>query len=92
MSGLATKRNDDALLKPVVGAVDWLGFAAAPTFALMAGVSAVSSSGTTICSVAWLSPPLNEMVPMYLLMSLFHLSPWLKFLSHRRSAPVRNPN
>jgi hypothetical protein len=29
---------------------------------------------------------LNGMVPMYLLMAFFHLTPWLKLMSRRRSA------
>jgi hypothetical protein len=28
--------------------------------------------------------PLGGMVPMYLLMSAFHLAPWLKLISRRR--------
>ncbi|MFC0010317.1 hypothetical protein [Devosia nitrariae] len=59
----------------------WLGLAAAPTFALMAWISAVGSPGMSICSGASASVPVNDMVLMYLLMSVFHLSAWLKFLS-----------
>jgi len=58
--------------------------AATPTFALMAGISAVSPSGMAICSAASPWVPFNDMALMYLLMSLFHLSPWLKVLSRRR--------
>ena len=84
MTNLATTGSQDALLKPDVGVARRLGLAAAPTFALMAGISAASSQG--ICSADTPFMPLNEMALMYLLMSLFHLSPWLKFLSHRRAA------
>jgi hypothetical protein len=36
-----------------------------------------------VCSAAPF--PLNGMVPMYVLMSLFHASPWLKLLARKRS-------
>jgi hypothetical protein len=67
------------------GAADWLSLAAAPTFAIMALLTAVLG-GTpmdALCSAAH-DAPLSGMVPMYLLMSAFHLSPWLKLLSSRR--------
>ena len=86
MTTPATTASDDALLKPD-GVAARLGLAAAPTFAVMAGISAVSAQGVAMCSAASPLAPVNEMVLMYLLMSLFHLSPWLKLLSHRRSEP-----
>ncbi|NWO56008.1 hypothetical protein [Chromohalobacter israelensis] len=61
----------------------WLGYAAAPTFALMAWISAVGAPGMAACSAAPAFVPLNDMALMYLLMSLFHLLPWLKLLSAR---------
>jgi hypothetical protein len=79
------------LLKPVVYVAGRFGFAATPTFALMAWISAVSSPGMTMCSVASPSVPINDMALMYLLMSLFHVSPWLKLLSHRFATP-HHPN
>jgi len=69
-----------------------LKFAASPIFALMAGVSVLSSPGMPICSAASFVFPVNEMALMYLLMSLFHLSPWLRFRSHRRAAARHHPN
>ena len=57
-----------------------LGLLAAPTFALMAWISAAGSPVMTICSVAPAFVPINDMTLMYLLMSFFHASPWLKFL------------
>jgi hypothetical protein len=68
-----------------------LGLAAAPTFALMAWISAVGSPGMTMCLAASAFVPINDMALMYLLMSFFHLSPWLKLLSagsQRRNTPV----
>jgi hypothetical protein len=39
-----------------------------------------------LCSAAHDASPLSGMVQMYLLMSAFHLAPWLKLSSSRRSA------
>jgi hypothetical protein len=46
----------------------------------MALLTAVSGGGSPLCSMASASP-LTGMVPMYLLMSAFHLPPWLKLIS-----------
>jgi len=65
-----------------IGAADLLYLAAAPTFAIMALLTAVLGSGPlgALCSAV---SPLSGMVPMYLLMSAFHLAPWLKLISRR---------
>jgi len=62
---------------------DWLGLAAAPTFAIMALLTAVLGGGSQdmLCAAAQGGSPLSAMVQMYLLMSGFHLAPWLKRLS-----------
>jgi hypothetical protein len=60
------------------GTAGWLALAAAPTFALMAWISAFDGSQAPICSPAQGILPINSMACMYLLMSFFHLSPWLK--------------
>ena len=80
MAGFATKGRDASFLPQQ----DWLGLAAAPTFALMGGITAVTSPGVTICTTA-ASPwaPFGDMALMYLLMGLFHLPPWLRLLSTR---------
>jgi len=51
----------------------------------MALLTGVLGNGPTnaVCSIAGASP-LSGMVPMYLLMSAFHLAPWLKLISSRR--------
>jgi hypothetical protein len=66
-----------------LGAVRLLSLAAAPTFAVMALLTAVHGDGMPdmICSAAREGSVMTGMVPMYLLMSAFHLGPWLKLLS-----------
>jgi hypothetical protein len=59
-----------------------LHLAATPTFATMALLTGVLGSADVLCSTAGASP-LGGMVPMYLLMSAFHLAPWLKLIAGR---------
>ncbi|NOJ48323.1 hypothetical protein [Bradyrhizobium archetypum] len=56
--------------------------AAAPTFAMMALVTGLGGGGSSdaLCSNVEASP-LAGMVPMYLLMSIFHSAPWLKLIA-----------
>ena len=69
-------------------AADWLYLAAAPTFAIMALLTGVlGGAPDMLCSAAHGASPLSGMVPMYLLMSAFHLAPWLKMISGRRIKP-----
>jgi len=67
-----------------LGTADWLSLAAAPTFALMAVVTAIVDTGAQQmwCSAMHMSQ-LSGMVPMYALMSVFHTTPWLKLISRR---------
>ena len=67
------------------GVADWLALFAAPTFAIMALLTATGGQPQLLCSAAHLGSPLGGMVPMYLLMSAFHSGPWLKLISGRRS-------
>ena len=78
--GSATSGDAAAL-----GAADWLCLAAAPTFAIMALLRGVLGGGSPdmLCSAAQDASPLSGMVPMYVLMSAFHLAPWLKLISRR---------
>jgi hypothetical protein len=70
-----------------LGAAHWLSLAAAPTFATMAVVTGALGGGPSdmLCSGAPDASPLSGMVPMYLLMSVFHSTPWLKLVLRRRS-------
>jgi hypothetical protein len=67
-----------------LGAAECLSLAAAPTFAVMALLTAVLGGGplAMLCGAA---SPLTGMIPMYILMSAFHTAPWLKLISNRNS-------
>ena len=75
-----------ARLPAAHGFAGWLSLAAAPTFAAIALLSALfeSDASALLCGPA--AFPLEGMVPMYLLMSLFHLSPWLRLVAWRQRA------
>ena len=68
--------NKSAAAAPL-GAADRLSLAATPAFAIMALLTAEQPAMHA-------ASPLGGMALMYLLMSLFHLPPWLKLLSCRR--------
>lgn len=63
---------------PSVGAT--LSLAAAPVFAAMAALSAFQVEGPALCAMPHASP-LTGMTAMYVLMSAFHLPPWLKLIA-----------
>jgi hypothetical protein len=75
-----------------LGAADWIGLAAAPTFALMALLTGAFGGGkmAMICASAPEPSSLGGMVPMYLLMSAFHSAPWLKLITNRRISAHRS--
>jgi hypothetical protein len=70
---------------PALTAVQWLYLAASPTFAVMALLTALLDRGAVsmLCSPAQGMSALTGMVPMYLLMSVFHLAPWLRLIGSR---------
>ena len=81
-------RSNESGNAATTGAADFLYLAAAPTFAIMALLTAVLGGGSpdALCGAS----PLSGMVPMYSLMSAFHLAPWLKLISRRRNAACRS--
>lgn len=63
-------------------AAKWLSLAAAPTFAVMALLTAIAGDGADIlCAAALNASPPTGMLAMYVLMSVFHTPPWLKLLA-----------
>jgi len=63
------------------GLAKWLGLAATPTFAIMALLTVgLGGQSEMLCS-SHAAPALLGMAPMYLLMSAFHASPWLRLFS-----------
>lgn len=68
-------------------AADWLCLAAAPTFAIIAFATCVQGDGSIVmlCSTEGGMSVLDGMVPMYVLMSAFHVAPWLRLISSWRS-------
>ncbi len=68
-----------------MGAADWLSLAAAPTFATMALLTSAhgASMADAVCSGVHTNSALGGMASMYLLMSAFHVTPWLKLVSRQ---------
>jgi hypothetical protein len=66
-------------------ATDWLGLAAAPAFATMALMTVCLGGGAEPLCSATHGSLMSGMVPMYLLMSVFHSAPWLRLMARRRS-------
>ena len=79
---MTKKRNAGAWRRG--DATGWIGFAASPTFALMASITATDAPRMALCTSASDMLPIDGMPWMYLLMSLFHLTPWLKLVCDRR--------
>lgn len=70
---------------PASRASEWLALAASPTFAAMALLTGVTSGPAEMLCSSAIGMPLGGMVLMYLLMSAFHLAPWLKFARQGRN-------
>jgi hypothetical protein len=67
-------------------AADWLGLSAAPAFAIMALMTVCLGGGMEpLCAATQQGSFTSGMVPMYLLMSAFHVGPWLRLIAGRRS-------
>ena len=80
--------NDSAIRRNAAAlrSANGLHLAAAPTFAIMALLTYLLGDASPLCGVA---SPLSGMVPMYLLMSAFHLPPWLKLMASWRNSVSR---
>ena len=88
-------QHDQAGVVTASAAAEWLSFAAAPTFTIMALLTFVldNSPPNAFCAAADSFWPVG-MAPMYLLMAGFHLVPWLRLISRRRCVVVcpQSPN
>lgn len=80
-SSTPTRRASRRAVKPSVA--DGIAFAAAPTFAVLAGLTLVLDTGPpdVLCAITQYASPLNGMVLMYALMSVFHSTPWVKLIT-----------
>jgi len=65
------------------GLADWLCLAAAPTFAVMALLTCIHTGDGVMSCLGADASLLTGMPLMYLLMSAFHLAPWLRMISGR---------
>ena len=85
INATGARRDDKGVVAELVIA-KWLRLSATPAFAIMALLATVLDGGSpsVLCSAAS-SSTLDGMVPMYLLMTTFHLGPWLKLISRRRN-------
>ncbi len=73
-------------MNTTLGIADWLCLAAAPIFALMALATCVlGGNASMLCMGMPDASPLTGMTAMYLLMSAFHLAPWLRVISARQA-------
>ena len=68
--------TDQTLAGSRPGTAEWLCLAATPTFAAMALLTATTGADM-LCMSEPDFLPVGGMVPMYLLMSVFHVGPWL---------------
>jgi hypothetical protein len=73
----------------IPGASNYLRLAAAPTFVIMALLIGVIGRPNDLLCSAHDPSPLTGMAAMYLLMGIFHLTPWLKLISSRRKGRPR---
>jgi hypothetical protein len=70
----------------------WLGLAAAPTFAFMALWTALfNAAPDVLCMAMRSSSAVTGMTLMYLLMSVFHSSPWWRLIGGRAHATGHRP-
>jgi hypothetical protein len=65
-----------------MGVTGVLSLAASPTFAIMALLTYTAGGPEMLCAPA--ASPFTGMVAMYVLMSAFHLAPWLRLIADRR--------
>ena len=82
--------DDEDKAEAAAGLTKWVCLAATPTFAIMALLTCLDGSPMGGLCSSGLGPALSGMLPMYLLMSVFHSPPWLKLIFGRRGAAGRS--
>lgn len=70
------------------GLVNWLSYAATPVFAAMALYSIAFHGPEMICLASPEGTLPSGMISMYILMSIFHATPWLRLVSGQLSRAV----
>jgi hypothetical protein len=80
MTAQAMERREERFALAALGAATWLRLAAAPTFAIMALLTAIGPQDL-LCSAAHGASVFGGMIPMYLLMSAFHVRPWIQLIA-----------
>jgi hypothetical protein len=75
-----TKKWNAGVWRPR-NAAGWISLAASPGFAMMAWIVATGAPRVAVCA-ADPAMPIHGMAWMYLLMSFFHVSHWLKLISN----------
>lgn len=82
MPSIVTQQKGGGGNRAASAIVGWLSLAAAPTFAVMAVLSAAqeSTAAGVLCAIQHASP-LTGMAAMYALMSVFHIAPWLRLIA-----------
>ncbi|MES0199320.1 hypothetical protein [Mesorhizobium sp. M0011] len=84
MSDIHTGAGSTIPEATTLGLADWLCLAAAPTFAVMALLTCIFSGDAAMQCMGTDASPLTGMAAMYLLMSAFHVAPWLRVISGRQ--------
>lgn len=84
IDGRAREDRYEGRTAATLGVADWLSLAATPTFAAMALLTAVSDGSDMLCMAAKDTSPFSGMALMYLLMTAFHFTPWLRLFTRPR--------
>jgi len=83
--GIGTRHG--SLVGAALGLAEWLRLAAAPSYAIMALITAIfgESPKDMLCMAMHHASPLSGMAGsmawMYVLMTVFHSAPWLKLIA-----------
>ena len=70
------------------GVTRGLALAGSPVFAFMALLTESTADVSPFCSAPAGILPVRDMTAMYLLMALFHLPPWLRFIGSRQEVEL----